>query len=115
MTAPAETLGAWLDGELGGAPQELAVRIRAVLPSDWRDVGIPHAPQVLVDAAARELRSLFERGCDQRWAAPGVLVVDALVTYACQLVAVSGADIDASMRSLLNTLTKTLPPEDALA
>ena len=114
MTRVDESLGAWLDGELEAVPQELAVRIRAVLPSDWRDASIAGGPALLTDAAARELGGLLERGCEQRWAAPGLLVVDALVTYACELVAFSGADIDAGTAAILNTMVKTLPTGESV-
>lgn len=115
MTALPESLGAWLDAELASAPQELGVRIRAVLPSDWRDARITDGVRLLTDTAAREMSGLLERGCEQRWAAPGLLVVDALVTYACGLVALSSADIDADTNAILSAIVKTLPPDESVA
>lgn len=115
MTAAQESLGRWLDHKLESVPQELAVRIRAVLPSDWRDVPVAEASALVTDAAARELRGLLERGCEQRWAAPGLLVVDALVTYACELASFSGSDIESSTAVILNTIAATLPPEGSIA
>ncbi|HWG35401.1 MAG TPA: hypothetical protein VN650_14625 [Gemmatimonadaceae bacterium] len=115
MTAASESLGAWLDGKLESVPQELAVRIRAVLPPDWRSASIADAPSVFTDAASRELRGLLERGCEERWAAPGLLVVDALVTYACELVALSGGDMDAGSVAILNSVVATLPSDESAA
>jgi hypothetical protein len=113
VTAAQESLGAWLDSALESAPQELAVRIRAVLPPDWRTAPLADASALLADAAARELRGLLERGCEERWAAPGLLVVDALITYACELVALSGGDIEAGTAAILNTIAATLPQEES--
>ena len=89
-----ELLGEWMDAALAAAPQDLAMRIRTSLPDGWRDVAVGSAAPVLVDAAAAELRILLARGCDTRWAAPGLLAVDALVTHACELIAIVGTDID---------------------
>ncbi len=113
MTAAQESFGAWLDGKLESVPQELAVRIRAVLPSDWRNAATVDAPALLTDAASCELRGLLERGCEERWAAPGLLVVDALITYACELVALSGGDMEADSVTILNAIAATLPPEES--
>ena len=113
MTATQESFGAWLDRKLESVPQELAVRIRAVLPSDWRNAAIADAPSMLTVAASGELRGLLERGCEERWAAPGLLVVDALITYACELVALSGGDIETESVTILNTVVATLPPDES--
>lgn len=115
MTQIHDSLGVWLDGELAAVPQELAVRIRAVLPSDWRDARIADGPVLLTNAASRELGGLLERGCEKRWAAPGLLVVDALVTYACELLALSGADIDAGTAAILDAIVRTLPTGESIA
>jgi hypothetical protein len=115
VTAMPESLGEWLDPMLESAPQELAVRIRAVLPPDWRNVPVTGAPALLSDAAARELRGLLERGCEERWAAPGLLVVDALITYACELIALSGGDIEAGTAVIVDTIAATLPPDKSIA
>ncbi len=113
MTATPESLGPWLDGKLESVPQELAVRIRAALPSEWRAAPIADAASLLTDAASWELRGLLERGCEERWAAPGLLVVDALVTYACELVALSGGDMDAGSVAILNSVVATLAPDES--
>lgn len=109
MTDPNELLGDWLDREVTGVPQELVVRIRAALPADWRTASIADAPAILTGAAAKELRRLLERGCETRWAAPGLLTVDALVTYACQVIALTGADVESAAMASLKTITSTLP------
>lgn len=108
-------LGDWLDGELAAAPNELAVRLRSMLPENWRTVPMERAPTVLADAAAAELRGLLERGCDTRWAAPGLLAVDALVTFACEALALSGADISAGAADILQRVASTLPSSDSVA
>ena len=115
MTAAQESLGSWLDHKLESVPQELAVRIRAVLPSDWRDTPVAEAAPLLTGAAAQELRGLLERGCEKRWAAPGLLVVDALITYACELAALSGSDIESGTAAILNAIAAALPPEESIA
>lgn len=115
MTDSGNELGDWLDGELAATPKELAGRIRSVLPGDWRSAPLTSGPLILADAAARELRSLLERGCETRWAAPGLLTVDALVTYACQLLAFTGADLDAGAAEVLRRVVQTLPQVDSTA
>jgi hypothetical protein len=110
VTRLPESFGEWLDRRLESVPQELAVRLRAVLPSDWRTAQTADGPSLLSDAASRELRALLERGCEERWAAPSLLVVDALVTYACELVALSGGDIEAGSVAILDTVMAALPP-----
>jgi hypothetical protein len=108
----AELLGDWLDRALSEVPQELAVRIRGSLPANWRDVSLNEGATVMADAAAHELEGLLERGCETRWAAPGLLTVDALVTYACELVALSGEDIDGSALRIADTVAKVLTTRD---
>jgi hypothetical protein len=105
----AEKLGDWLERELAGAPQELAVRVRTSLPSAWRDATLLEAPMLLANAAAAELAGLLERGCETRRAAPALLTVDALVTYACQALALSGADIEGGTLAILECVAVTLP------
>jgi len=103
------SLGAWLDDALTSVPQELAVRIRTALPGGWRDADLEQGSGILRDAAASELRVLLERGCETRRAAAGLLTVDALVTYACELLALSGADIEAGSIAVLDAIGATLP------
>lgn len=115
MTGGTELLGEWLDSELEGVPQELAVRIRTALPPDWRIATVTRGAALLADAAVTELRGLLERGCDTRWAAPGLLTVDALVTYACQMLAYCGADIDTETLRILDAISQTLAPRGSVA
>ena len=89
------------------------MRVRAVLPSDWRAAEVADGPSLLTDAASRELRGLLERGCEERWAAPGLLVVDALVTYACELTALSGGEIEAGALAILDSVVATLPTQES--
>lgn len=109
-----ELLGQWLDRELAGVPQELAVRIRGALPPNWRDVPNSDAAALMANAAAHELRGLLERGCETRWAAPGLLTVDALVTYACELLAFRDGDIDSGAMEILDTIVRTFPADEGL-
>ncbi|HEY5088123.1 MAG TPA: hypothetical protein VII66_12260, partial [Gemmatimonadaceae bacterium] len=74
-----------------------------------------NGPAILTAAAAAELRGLLERGCETRWAAPGLLTVDALVTYACELLACAGADVDVGTLQILSVMAQTLPQEDPIA
>lgn len=115
MTGTSELLGDWLERELAAVPQELAVRTRTALPENWRDVDLASGPTVLTGAAVAELRALLERGCETRRAAPGLLTVDALVTYACQLLALTGADIDAGTTAVLDAIAATLPETESAA
>jgi hypothetical protein len=110
-----ESLGEWLDREVETVPQELAARIRAALPAEWRSTSRAGGSTVLVEAAATELRGLLERGCEARWAAPGLLTVDALVTYACELLATGGGDIDAGTADILDRVTRALPQPGSAA
>lgn len=109
MIGDVDSLGAWLDKALVDVPGELAVRVRTALVPEWRDTYLGRAPQVLGDAAVAELTVLLEKGCETRRSAPALLTVDALVTYACELIALSGGDIDAGTMSLLNAICSTLP------
>lgn len=99
-----EPLGEWMDAALSAAPADLAIRMRASLPDGWRDIPVESAAPVLVDAAAAELSVLLARGCDTRWAAPGLLTVDALVTHACELFAIAGTDMDEATNSIMERL-----------
>lgn len=108
-----ELLGDWLDRELQGVPQELAVRIRGSLPANWRGVPSGEGATVMADAAARELSGLLERGCETRWAAPGLLTVDALVTYACELATLSGEEVDVTALAIADTVARVFETRDA--
>ncbi len=108
MTDATEQLGDWLDREVARVPQDLAVRIRAALPANWRTSAVADGPAILTGAATEELRRLLTRGCETRWAAPGLLTVDALVTYACELLALTGADIDSGAIASLGAIASTL-------
>ena len=109
------TVGEWLDGVLAQAPPDLAVRIRRALPEDWRGAPISEGAELLSRAATRELGALLETGCDTRYAAPGLLVVDALVTHACQLLAVTGKDIDAETSGTVDRIARLMPAGDGKA
>lgn len=115
MSGSDERLGEWLDGALTGAPQELAVRIRTALPAGWRDADLEQGSAMLRDAASSELRVLLERGCESRRAAAGLLTVDALVTYACELLALSGAGIEQGSIAILDAVGATLPATESAA
>ena len=109
MSGNGDSLGGWFDNALVDVPGELSVRIRSALPPEWRDMYLGRGAEVVGEAAVAELGSLLQTGCDTRRAAPSLLTVDALVTYACELLAVNGDDIDAGATALLNALCKTLP------
>ena len=115
MSGSNERLGEWLDGALADAPQELAVRIRSALPAGWRDATLEQGSTILKEAAASELRVLLERDCESRRAAAGLLTVDALVTYACELLALSGADIASGTIAILDAIGATLPRTESAA
>ena len=115
MSGSNEMLGEWLDRALSDVPSELAVRIRTALPSNWRDADFESAPEILGGAAVAELDLLLQRGCDSRRSAPALLTVDALVTYACELLALVGTDIDARTSALLDAICSTLPNPEAAA
>lgn len=104
-----DLLGGWLDLALSDVPGELADRIRGALPPDWREADLASGADVLGGAAVAALDQLLQQGCETRNSAPALLTVDALVTYACELLAVSGADIDAGTSALLGAICSTLP------
>lgn len=106
----ATTVGEWLDGVLAQAPPDLAVRMRRALPEGWRGAPISDGAEILSGAATRELGALLEGGCDTRYAAPGLLVVDALVTHACQLLAIAGRDIDSETSEMVDRIACLVPP-----
>ena len=108
-----ELLGEWLDRDLAGVPHELAVRIRGALPANWREVAVSDASAFVANAAAHELRGLLERGCETRWAAPGLLTVDALVTYACELLALRQTDLESGAIEVVEMIARTLPNPEA--
>jgi hypothetical protein len=115
LSSDEELLGGWLDRALLSVPQELSARIRASLPSGWQNVSLADGVAILTQAANTELRELLARGCDARWAAPGLLTVDALVTYACELLARSGTDIISGTSEILDTIIRTMPQADSRA
>lgn len=115
MTGSDERLGEWLDGALTDAPQELAVRIRTALPAGWRDANLEQGSAILKDVAAVEMRTLLDRGCETRRAAAGLLTVDALVTYACELLALSGAEIESGSIAILDAIGAALPRTESAA
>ncbi|MEO7102921.1 MAG: hypothetical protein ABI311_05895 [Gemmatimonadaceae bacterium] len=115
MSRSDERLGEWLDGALTNAPQELAVRIRTALPAGWRDANLEQGSTILKDAAASELRILLGRGCETRRAAAGLLTVDALVTYACELLALSGAEIEQGSIAILDAIGGVLSGMESAA
>lgn len=115
MSDTPASLGDWLEQQLVAVPHELTVRIRGALPDEWRSISVADGPVLLTAAAVTELRDLLQRGCDTRWAAPGLLTVDALVTYACELAAVTGADLDGTTRMILDSVAEVLPQDGAAA
>ena len=110
--SPVEPLGEWMDAALAGAPPELALRIRRALPDGWRDVSGAEAGAVTMQAAVSELHVLLERGCETRWAAPGLLTVDALVTHACELIARAGDDIESTCARVIREIVTVHAPTD---
>ncbi|MGI8547616.1 MAG: hypothetical protein ACR2M1_09810, partial [Gemmatimonadaceae bacterium] len=56
--------------------------------------------------AATALRNLLTGGCETRGSAPDLLVVDALVTYACEVAAECGTDVGASADAVLRVITR---------
>ena len=115
MTGAAESLGAWLDRQLATVPQDLAVRVRAAIPETSRSAPSAEGPDILAAAAASELRHLLERGCETRWAAPGLLTVDALISYACELLAGTGADMETGTEDIVRRIVAVLPGTGAAA
>jgi hypothetical protein len=115
VSDPGELLGDWLERQLATAPPELALRVRTALPADWADAQLSAGAQLIADAATDELKQLLERGCDTRRAAPTLLAVDALVTYACEVAAASGVDLDATTTSIVTAVVSAAPPADSLA
>ena len=103
-------MGEWMDAALSSVAQDLAARIRLVLPAEWRTVSVANGSALLAGAAATELRELLDRGCDTRHSAPALLTVDALVSYSCELLAVTEADISAGSMDVLHTVVTAVPP-----
>lgn len=110
MSEATGRMGEWMDAALSSVAQDLAARIRLVLPAEWRAVAVVDGPALLASVAATELRDLLERGCDTRHSAPALLTVDALVSYSCELLAATGADISAGSMDVLHTVIAAVPP-----
>ncbi len=73
------------------------------------------APELLTECAAERLRTLLAQGCDTRAAAPALLAIDALVSYACQALAFAGGDISERAEAMALALSTTLAAPDAAA
>ncbi|MEO6778089.1 MAG: hypothetical protein ABI194_01440 [Gemmatimonadaceae bacterium] len=110
MSEATGLMGAWMDAALSSVAQELAARIRLVLPPGWRAVPVAEGSALLAAAAATELRELLDRGCDTRHSAPALLTIDALVTYSCELLAVTGRDICVGSMDVLQSVIAAVPP-----
>ncbi|MDQ2890531.1 MAG: hypothetical protein M3R65_08255 [Gemmatimonadota bacterium] len=101
---PTGSVGDWLNASLLDAPPDLARRMRASIPSEGTSASVASGVEVLASAAASELRALLADGCGDRSAAPGLLTVDALVTQACELLAVTGEDVESGALIVLERL-----------
>lgn len=107
MSAP-DSLGEWLDSALGDVPADLSLRLVGALPEGWREVAVADAADVVMGAAVNELRILLAQGCETRWAAPRLLAVDALITHACELVALAGKDMDKSSERMTEQIVSAI-------
>ncbi len=100
------SLGSWLDARLSTVDESLATRIRGAVPEQARSTASSAGGETLADAAAEALRNLLTSGCETRASAPDLLVVDALVTYACEVAAECGPDVGASADAVLRVITR---------
>lgn len=102
------SLGEWLDLRLLGVDAGLAACISDAVPADARRRSLADGVEVLGEVAAEKLRALLADGCEGRSAAPELLCVDALVTYACELSAVASDDVRDAANGLLRRVTSVL-------
>lgn len=107
------SLGSWLDARLCTVSEDLATRIRAVIPEQARSVRSSAGGDALAVAAATALRNLVINGCETRAAAPDLLVIDALVTYACEIAASNAADVEASADLVLREILRVPSGRDS--
>lgn len=108
MTTADERLGSWLDHRLASVDDDLAARIRKALPPNAIETPMSVGGEALADVAAASLRVLLASGCETRAAAPDLLVIDALVTYACEAIAQSDGDVAARADAVLHIVTAVL-------
>lgn len=94
-----ESLGTWLDGRLVAVNDELATRIRSAVPAADLAASVMHGSEALGVAAATALRALLAGGCETRASALDLLVVDALVTYACEVATEGDVEVDVAARA----------------
>ncbi len=107
-----ESLGNWLDARLSDVDEDLATRIRAAVPEPARSVPSFAGGEALAVAAGDALRKLLTDGCETRGSAPDLLVVDALVTYACQVAAERAVDVGASADVVLREIIRVSSGHD---
>lgn len=114
MTA-AESTGAWLDRRLNYVDRDLAGRIRAAVPEHVRGVSSTEGARALAIVASAALRDLISDGCETRASAPALLIIDALVTYACELAAEADADAAESASFMLREIASVMGDNNAAA
>lgn len=98
MTAE-ESLGTWLEDRLVTVDEELATRIRSAVPAAALTAPVVHGSEALGVAAATALSALLAGGCETRASALDLLVVDALVTYACEVATEGEGPVDVAART----------------
>ncbi len=94
------TVGGWLESRTPEAPPALAARIRHALGDRWAE-DASRTQAVCEAAAERLLASLLAARETGRETALDLLAADALVTYAFEHAAESGADLDAEAASVM--------------
>lgn len=80
----ATTVGAWLDRQLDDVDARLVRLVMDAVPAELRARPVGDAPAELGRLAVERTRRMLACGCNDRAAAPDLLLVDALVTYACE-------------------------------
>lgn len=110
-----ELLGPWLEARLLTVDDELATRIRGAVSTADLNAPVEQGSEALGVAASTALRALLAGDCETRASALDLLVVDALVTYACEAATEGGGDVAAQADIVLHQVASVSPARSATA
>ena len=98
------TLGDWLDSRVPPPPAALVDALRTELRDDL-GAQIEEMPAVLLQAGERVLKRVLQTNPQSPAIAPDLLLADALVTYAFEVVAESASNADSFARDAMTRIS----------
>ncbi|MGI8507804.1 MAG: hypothetical protein ACR2MQ_00590 [Gemmatimonadaceae bacterium] len=110
-----ELLGPWLEARLLTVDDELATRIRSAIPAADLNAPVVQGSEALGIAASTALRALLAGDCETRASALDLLLVDALVTYACEAATEGEGDVAARADFVLHQVASVSQDRSATA